>query len=219
MTTTTAPTAVPQRTATSRRAPLQVLGPPFHRLLYLLSAIPLGALWLVLLITGWVLVVVLAITPLLPAALVAFDTSLRFAAWVEGHLARRLLGAPVAPRRLAPPRPGYWRSIGAVLGDRRFWTSQAFLVLRFALGLVTAILVVSVLAAGLEGVLAPIIHRVIPTGDSYGIDVGFWVVDTFAESVLLIPLGLVLLAWGFGLLLGCAALWRRLATSILGGRA
>jgi hypothetical protein len=211
------PTTLARRTGASNPPALRAATTAFHRLLYLLTALPLGALWLAVLISGWVFVVVLAITPLLPAALIAFDASVRFAVWVEGYLARRLLGAPVAPRRIAAGRRSYWGSVGGVLGDGRFWAGQAFLLLRFVLGLVTAVLVLSVLAAGLEGVFAPVVYRFVPTEDANGLDFGFWLVDTLREAMLLVPVGLILLAWGIGLLHGSAALWRQLATSMLGG--
>ena len=185
-------------------------------MLYLLSAVPLGALWLALLIVGWVVTTVLAITPLLPAALIAFAGAVRFSVWIEGQLARRLLGAPTRPRRLAAGRGSYWGAVRGILGDTRFWKGQVFLFLRFVLGLVSAILVLSVIGAGLEAVLAPILRGIIPVDDTYGIDLGFWLVDTFAESLLLVPVGLVLLLAGFGLLHGLARVRRRLAVAMLG---
>jgi len=216
--------APPQRASGPRPRPIgpTVLEPAttaFHRLLYLASAIPLGALWLTLVISGWVVVVVLAITPLLPAALIAFDRAIRFGAWVEGYLARRLLGAAARPRRLAPEGLGYWRSVGGVLGDAPFWRGQAFGLLRFGLGLVSAVVVLSVVAGGLEGVLAPLLHRILPTEDGHGLDFGIWLVDTLPESLLLVPVGVVLLAAGAGLAVAFGALWRALATSLLGSRA
>ena len=189
-----------------------------RRLLYLTSALPLGAVWLAVLIAGWVVVPVLAITPLLPAVLIGFAAVVRFSVWVEGFLARRLLGAPVAPRRLATERRGYWASVPGTLGDRRFWTGQAFLALRAVLGLVTATVVLAVLAAGLEGVLAPLIYRFIPTDDTHGIDFGVWLVDTLPESLLLVPVGFVLLAAGIGLAHVAASAWRSLAVGLLGGQ-
>jgi hypothetical protein len=186
-----------------------------HRLLYLVSAVPLGALWLALVVTGWVLTVVLAITPLLPAVLIGFAAAVRFSVWVEGHLARRLLGAPTRPRRLTDVHRRYWASVPGVLGDGRFWRGLVFLLLRCVLGLVTAILVLAVLGAGLEGVLAPLLSRIIPVDDTHGIDLGFWLVDTLGESLLLVPVGLVVLAIAFALLHGCARMWRRLAVAML----
>lgn len=190
----------------------------FHGLLYQLSGLVLAGCWLALLITGWVLAIVLAITPLLPAVVIGFAAAVRFAAWVEGYLARRLLGAPVAPRRLGPPRPGYWASIKAVLGDVGFWTRQSFLLLRMTLGFVTGTLAVSLLASGLYFVAAPIVYRYIPADDgAKGIDFEFWLVDTLGEALLLIPVGIVVVVLSALLVKAFSAMWRRLAVSLLGG--
>lgn len=187
-----------------------------HRLLYLSSALPLGAMWLALLVTGWVVTTVSAITPLLPAVLIGFAAAVRFSVWVEGHLARRLLGAPTRPRRVADRQRGYWASVPGVLGDARFWKGQAFLLLRFVVGLLSGTLVLAVLGAALEALLAPLLARIIPAGDTHGIDLGFWLVDTFAESLVLVPVGALLLVAAFALLHGLARMWRRLAVAMLG---
>jgi hypothetical protein len=92
------------------------------------------------------------------------------------------------------------------------------MLLRCVLGLVTATVVLAVLASGLEGVLAPLLHRWIPTDDTHGIDLGFWLVDTLPESLLLVPVGVVLLAVGIGLIHLFASMWRSLAVAMLGGQ-
>lgn len=190
----------------------------FHGLLYLLSALVLAGLWLTLLITGITFSLVFAITPLLPAVLIAFAAAVRFCGWVEGYLARRLLGAPTAPRRTGPTRRGYWASVPAVLGNGRFWTTQAFLLLRSVLGIVTGTIALSFLASGLYGVAAPLIYRWIPAEEgANGIDFEFWKADTFGEAAALVPVGLVLLVATWGLIRLFAAMWRGLAVGMLGG--
>lgn len=190
----------------------------FHGLLHQLSGLVLAGFWLALLITGWVLVVVFAITPLLPAMLIGFAAAVRFAVWIEGYLARRLLGAPVAPRRIGPARRGYWASIGSVLGSARFWTGQAYLLLRTVLGLVTGTVALSFLGSGLFLVAAPIVYRFIPADDGgKGIDFEFWTADTLGEALLLVPVGLVVVALSALLIRLFAALWRALAVGLLGG--
>ena len=190
----------------------------FHGLLYQLSGLLLAGFWLALLITGWVLALVLAITPLLPGVLIGFAAAVRFAAWIEGYLARRLLRAPVAPRRIGPPRRGYWASIGAVLGSARFWTGQVFLLLRTVLGIVTGTVALSFLGSGLFLVAAPIVYRYLPTDDGgKGIDFEFWTADTLGEAMLLVPVGLLVVVLSVLLILLFSALWRALAVGLLGG--
>lgn len=205
---------VPRRAV--RSAP--ILTALFHGLLHQLSGLLLAGVWLALLITGWVFAIVFAITPLLPGVLIVFAAAVRFAAWVEGYLARRLLGAPVAPRRIGPPRPGYWASIGAVLGNARFWTGQAYLLLRTVLGIVTGTVAVSFLGSGLFLVVAPIVYRYIPADDGgKGIDFEFWTANTLNEALLLVPVGLVVVVLSALLIWLFAALWRALAVGLLGG--
>jgi len=186
-------------------------------LLYLVSALVLGGPWLALVVTGTALAVALAITPLLPAVLIGFAAAVRFCGWVEGYLARRLLVAPAAPRRVGPTRRGYWASVPAVLGHGRFWSTQAFLFLRFLLGTVTGTVTLSFLGAGLYGIAAPLVYRWIPADEgANGIDFEFWKADTLGEAALLVPVGLVLLVATWGLIRLFAAMWRALAVGMLG---
>lgn len=188
-----------------------------HGFLYLLSAVPLAGLWLALLIAGTALALSLAITPLLPAVLIGFGAMVRFCAWVEGYLARRLLGARSAPRRIARPRRGYWAAVPSVLGDGAFWRGQAFLLLRAVLGLITGVVTLSFLAAGLQGLAAPLIYRWLPADEGRnGIDFEFWKADTLGKATLLVPVGIVLLVATWGLVHLFAAMWRGIASGVLG---
>lgn len=191
-----------------------------HRFLYLMSALPLAAVWLAVLITGWALSLGLLVTPLVLGALIAFGISVRFVGWVEGYLARRLLRAPTYPRRkLDARRRSFWRAGIGTLQDARFWRGQAFGWLRAVLGLVTGIVTLAVTAAGLGYTTAPIWYRFVPGDDGTrnGIDVGFWKVDTLGEASLLVPVGIVLVAAAIGLIHLFGSMWRRIAVGVLGG--
>jgi hypothetical protein len=190
-----------------------------HSFLYLVSALPLAGFWLAVLITGVTLALSLAITPLLPAVLIGFAATVRFCAWVEGYLARRLVGAHASPRRVARPRRGYWAAVPAVLGDGAFWRGQAFLLLRAVLGLITGVVTLSFLGAGLQGLAAPLIYRWIPADDGRnGIDFKIWKADTLGKATLLVPLGIALLVATWGLVHLFAAMWRGIASGVLGDR-
>src|SRR5512146_2688272 len=103
-------------------------------LLYLLAAIPLGAVGAAALLAGWIVVLVLAITPLLVPALVALRAVVGGIARLEGMTANALLGTRTTPpARSVGPR-GYWRRVPAILGDGAFWKQQVFLLQRFVLG-------------------------------------------------------------------------------------
>ena len=118
--------------------------------------------------------------------------------------------ATLDPRDVAIAAPTFSERLKADPGY------QAFLLLRFVLGLISGTLVLAVLGAALEALLAPLLTRILPAGDTHGIDLGFWLVDTFPESLLLVPVGAVLLVAAFGLLHGVARMWRRLAVAMLG---
>src|SRR5438045_7143633 len=129
-------------------------------LLYLVTAIPLGAVGLAVLIAGWVLAACLAITPLVVPVLVGFRSAVGGLARVEAALADSLLGTAIGrPATVSPGPPGFWRRAGNVLGDRAFWGQQSYLLLRFALGGALAVLELSLVAAGLGAVTEPIYYR------------------------------------------------------------
>lgn len=189
----------------------------FHRFLYLVSALPLAGLWLALLITGWTVSLVLAITPLSLGAVLVFAGCVRFAVWIEGYLARRLLRAQTSPRRRSLAGGSWWRRGRRALGDGRFWRGQAFLFLRAVLGTITAGVMLSFVAVGLEGVTAPLTYRFLPQDEGRnGIDLGFWRADTTAKALLLVPAGVVLLAIAVGLVHLFGSMWRRIATHVIG---
>src|ERR1700722_5138783 len=96
-------------------------------LLYLVAAIPLGAAEGAVLIAGWVLVACLSVTPAVVPALVGFRAAVGLLARVEASLAASLLGATVSPGRWRSGGRGFWGRGRAVLQDRAFWRTQAFL--------------------------------------------------------------------------------------------
>jgi putative sensor protein len=207
------------QTPTHRSRGLPAATATLHRLLYLLSALPLAGVWIALLVGGWALSAGLVITPLVFGVLIGFGVCVRFMAWVEGYLARRLLRAPAYPRRAPSRRGNYWQAGIATLRDGRFWRGQAFGWLRAVLGLITGVITLAFVANGLGYATAPIWYRFIPgsDGEANGIDTGIWHVDTLGESILLMPAGIALLAIGIALIHLFGSMWRRIAVGVLGG--
>jgi signal transduction histidine kinase len=184
---------------------------------FLASALLTGTIAFGLLLAGWLTVGLLSITPLVVPALIAFAWCVRLLTVGDARLVRGLLGAPseVPPRAKAP---GFWGSGLAVLSDPGFWRSQGWLLARTVVGWPLAVGVVSLLAAGLEFVVAPIVYRWIPQhGGTHGIDLGFWQADTLPKALLLVPAGLVVLAVTVLLVRVLAEAWRRLAARLLTG--
>ena len=177
----------------------------------LVSAIPLGTAWFVLLVTGWSLGLGLLITLLGVPVLLGLAFAVRECARLE----RGLLDV-VAGTRLAGPRRPIWS--GSVLGalghqaiDPRAWRDQAYLLLRFVLGLPFALVALGLIGAGLQIAFAPTYYYA-----ADGIDVGVWRVDTLPEALLVVPVGLALLVLAIPVTDGLGRLWTAIATAVLG---
>jgi signal transduction histidine kinase len=190
----------------------------YEALLFLLSAVPLGALWITVLFAGTLVTGLLAITPLVVPALIGFAALVRLLARAEGALANRLLGAGANAPRSAPAATGFWQRGWAVLTDPGFWKAQAYLLLRFVAGWPSALIPLMLLAHGLGAIAAPLYYRWVPADEgANGLDYEIWKVDTLPEALLLVPLGLVLLVAAAYVIRVLAAPWRGLANRLLGG--
>jgi signal transduction histidine kinase len=182
-------------------------------LLYLITAVPMGAVGAAVLIAGWVACIVLAPTPLVVPALAAFRIVVSALARAEAWLARTLLGAAVQPARRERYRGGYWRRATDVLSDEAFWRAQSFLLLRYLLGGALAIVELTLLGAGLAAIVEPITYR---WGNP---EIGSWHVDTLGRALLFMPAGIIALMAAVLLLRPFRAAWRSLAEGLLGGTA
>jgi signal transduction histidine kinase len=180
-------------------------------LLYLVTAIPLGAVGGALLLAGWIVVGVLSITPLVVPALVAYRAAVGGLARVEGALANALLGTALAPRASSSGPRGFWRRAGNILQDTAFWTQQAFFLLRFVLGGALAILQLSLIGGGLAYLTLPIWYR---WGSQ---NYGSWHVDTLGRAFIFVPAGLLALGIALLLMRPLESLSRSLAVGLLGG--
>src|SRR6516164_2420216 len=128
-------------------------------LAFLAAAVPVAALGLAVLVVGWTLVAVLAITPLVIPALVAFRFATGGAARLDAAVANGLLGTSARPPHTSPGPSGFWRSGWNVLQDGSFWREQAYLLIRLSLGCAIAVGAWSLAAAGLGLVTLPIWYR------------------------------------------------------------
>jgi hypothetical protein len=207
-------------------SPLERYGPlrpladiqTYRTLLFLVTGIPLGALWLGVLIAGWTLTVALAITPLVIVVLLGFSAATALAGQAERAIARDLVGAPGGPLRRAARATGYWRRGAVVLKASVFWKTQVYMLARALLGLPMALLEVALFAEGLFLATAPIHYRWLPQdGGQHGLDFGFWLVDTLPEALLVVPVGVLLVTAAANLAVPFAALWRGLSYALLGG--
>jgi signal transduction histidine kinase len=177
----------------------------YRTFLFLLAGIVLGAVSLALLLGGWAIAVVVSFTPLVVPVLIGIGAITRMLAAAERALAKELLGIEVEP----PARPravGFWGRGWAVLTDRAMWKEQAYLVLRFFIGVVALV----PLSWAVQAIIAPLTYR-------WGADYGFWQPDTLPEALIPCAVGVVVLLLTLQLVLLAGALSRRLAWRLLAG--
>jgi signal transduction histidine kinase len=186
------------------------MGDRLRTLVFLLAAVPVGALALAVLIAGWVTVSTLAITPLGVPALVAFRAAVGGVARLDAGIANGLLGTSVRPALRSPGPRGFWRAAFNVLRDGAFWRQQAYLLVRQSVGFGIAVGEWSLLAASLGSLTLPIWYR---WGNT--LVVGRHV-DTLGRALLGVPTGIVGLVILFLLLRPIAVGSRLLVTALLG---
>jgi Putative sensor len=181
--------------------------------LYLLLGLPLGVLDFVLLVTGLSLGLGLLVTLLGIPLLLATLQLARALAGFERRLAWSLLDAtmPHGRRPSADDDNGLWRRLRKLVTGSRTWWEVGFLALRFPLGLVGFVVVVVIAALALSGVAEPI---VVAAGAHT--ELGSWTIDTFWESLVMVPVSIVFLAAGPRLVQCWGKFPAWVATSMLG---
>ena len=188
----------------------------YANFLYLALAFPLGLSYFILLAVGFALGLGLTIVWIgLPILAAVFALSWGAMA-LERFMAIQMLGAEVPP--MAPPPAeapaGFWNRIGAFLSNPVTWKGIGFLLLKFPLGIATFVVTVFLVALSGGFLSAPFVY---PWNDmSFGLTVGAWEVDTFGESLACFGIGLVLALISFNLLNGLGAVWKHLASFLLG---
>jgi signal transduction histidine kinase len=183
-----------------------VARPETYRVLgFLLTGLLLGAVSLALLLGGWAIAVAISFTPLVIPVLIGIAAVTRMLATAERALAKHLLGVALEPR--APTRAeGFWGRGWAMLTDRAMWKEQAYLLLRFFIGVVA----LAPLAWAVQSIIAPLTYR-------WGADSGFWQPDTLSEALIPCAVGVVVLLLALQLMPIAGALSRRLAWKLLSG--
>jgi signal transduction histidine kinase len=182
-------------------------------LAFLITAVPMGILGAAVLLVGWTLTPLLAITPAVVPVLIGFRAAVGWLARVEGVLARSLLGVPVRPPASTPARRGgYWGRALDIISDGAFGRQQVYLLLRFVVGGALAIAVAALVGSALSAIALPLYYRWTHP------DVSGWNVDTLWKALLYVPAGLALLLLAGFLLRPIRALWRGLARRLLSER-
>ena len=180
---------------------------------YLLSGLALGTVYFTILVTGWSIALTTAIIAALPV-LLAFSLVVRGCAAVERALASALLGGQVGPSWRQDGQKGVIARLRAWLTSGAAWREQAFLLLRFPIGLAFGILAVSAVAGAIWLLAAPLFAPLVK--DMY--DFGFWDPNTFLSGLALFPIGVALAALSVPLVDGMGLASRMLAEWLLAPR-
>ncbi len=214
-------------TATTAQDPLtpsagalrHFVGAPFRprtyaNLLYLLLAFPLGLAYFLFLSLGLTLGFGLTLIWIgLPILALAFAGTWAFAAF-ERQAAILLLGADVPPM-LPPPSPverTAWRRAGEFFSNPVTWKGMGFLLLKFPLGIVSFVALVTSLSVSGTLLLAPLLWEM----GVLDIDCGIFQVDSIGGAWVCALVGVVALFLSLNLLNALAWIWRGTAEALLG---
>jgi len=214
-----APAGTPPQPSAGRSAAAAFFGVIAQRqtwlnVAYLALSFPLGLLYFLFLVTGTALGLGLAILWVgIPILLIVMGAWWAFAAF-ERAQARVLLGIDCGPT----PRPweqehGLLSRLRAHVTDPSTWRSLGFVLVKFPLGIVSFGLLVAVGALFDVLVLAPSIQLSTRTDGVFSFF--GWQIDSWWETLPLIPLGVLVLFIGLHLLNLLAALWRLLVEALL----
>ncbi|MGN6797390.1 MAG: sensor domain-containing protein, partial [Gaiellaceae bacterium] len=177
-------------------------------LAYLASALVTGALGFSLLLGGWLVVGLLAFTPLSAPALVAFRWGVGALAGVEAQLGR-LVGVDVGLQRRTSSGTGYWGRAKAVLADRSFWRQHGTIAARTIIGWPVAVGAVSLVGSAVYFVFLPVYYRWVD------FHVGSFDVDTLGKALLGVPFGIAGTIVALALVHWTARGWARVALPYL----
>jgi hypothetical protein len=190
-------------------------------LLYLGLSFPLGLFYFVFLtvclsvgislVIIWVGIFILGLTAACWWAFAAFERSL-----ADGLLGTRLAPSPQPWRRAQ----GTWPRIKAHFTSGATWKDLAFLFLKFPLGVLSFVVVVSLGATSVGLVGAPFYYRFADSTGAHGVVhhglyFGVWTIDRLWQALLLVPLGLLLAVVSLHAFNGLAAMWRGVAQGLL----
>ncbi|MES1245811.1 MAG: sensor domain-containing protein [Acidobacteriota bacterium] len=191
-------------------APIEVR--TYTNLLYLALSFPMGLFYFIYLVVGMTTGFALTIIWIgLPILALMFASSFGMAA-LERRLAIHLLGArvpPMTPQRTGAPE-SVWKLVQEFLANPVTWKGMAYLFLKLPLGVFTFALTVALSSLSLGLLSAPILYR---WNDMF---VGFWVVDTLPEALLVSAFGVITLLISLNVFNVVAIAWREVAEVMLG---
>jgi hypothetical protein len=139
----------------------------YRSMLYLLLAFPLGIFYFVFLVTGISLGLGLVITwfgiPILFGVLLLW----RVFGGFERQLLKVMLGIPIS-FVLIKKSKGFWKKIKMYLGDSFTWKSLAYLFIKFPLGIISFVVLVTFLSVSLSLIATPVLYHLTEIGLLHG---------------------------------------------------
>lgn len=191
---------------------LVVLRPQTYlNLVFLLLSFPLGLFYFVFLVTGFSLgipLIILVLGAFILAAVLAASWAM---AAFERSLAISLLHVKIPPmEKPSASTAGFWQRVKDYLTNPVTWKGMLYLFIRFPLGVINFSLVVTILAAVAGLIAAPLIY---PWAT---FDLGFAVVNSLSDALLVMIFGLLVAPAGLHLLNYLARVQGELARVMLG---
>lgn len=188
----------------------------YKNLLYLILAFPLGLAYYVLLTVGFALGLGLSVLIVGLGILLVTVIGLRYIASFERGLTNALLGTDIAaPDDVQKSGEGIVGTVKAYVQAASTWRGLGFVALKFWIGMLSFILLVTFLGTGIDLMLTP----VFPEG-AFNITVGGWEVaqsiETTTEQAVAVPAGALLALAALHILNAFAGANASIASSLLG---
>jgi uncharacterized membrane protein len=163
-------------------------------LLYALLALPIGILYFTWVVTGVSLSAGFAILIIGVPFTLLFIASVRMFALLEGRIVELLLGQRM-PRRMPSEddAKGMWPRIGAMLADRRTWSTMFYMILQLPLGIAYFTITVTGLALSLSLIVGPTVELI--TGQNIIRFGNGWIdrtSETFGGQAIMMVTGFIL---------------------------
>jgi signal transduction histidine kinase len=179
--------AAPPRPPLTRLLVASVVDPyAWRRILYLVLALPLGTTYFVVLVTGLSVGLGVAIITFGLPIVLTFAVARGFARF-ERRVAGGLLGLDL-PDPYRPAVGGWWARLLSRIADPATWKDLAYLIIDFPLGVADFCVAVCVIGVTFGLIAAPFYYWSIPGG----LDLGLLRVDTLAEALGTMLVGVAL---------------------------
>jgi len=188
----------------------------YEHVLYLLLSFPLGILYYVVTVVGLALGLGLSVLVVGLGILFGLVLGVRAIASFERWLANRLLDTSIpTPDDVGSASDGIVGTVKAYLRATSTWQAVVFVLLKFWLGTISFLLLVTFLGTGVELLLLPLYP-----GSAFDVEIAGWVVarsfETSTQRLLAVPVGAVLVLVACHVLNAFAAMNASIAESLLG---